>query len=83
MLYRVQEIQTSRLAPDNVKPAIIAIAKASHITMSEHGYADCGHEDAVVVQLVSGAILYCVGTLETFAEPWEPQHSHQEPRHAV
>lgn len=75
MLYRVQEIQTCLLPPDNVKPAIIgeaAITNARPVSMEELGYAHCGHKKAVEVRLVGNLLLYCVGTLETFAEPWEP-----------
>ncbi len=75
MLYRVEEIQTGHV-PAGVVPVLIgepAIVEARQVSMEDWGYSDCGHEEAIRVVLTTGLPVYCTGTLETFAEPWEPE----------
>lgn len=75
MLYRVQKIDEGGVSRE---PALISEAAIHSVRKWDLD----GHEDVVVVSLPENTAMYCVGTIDTFATPWEPEKKQEATEHS-
>lgn len=83
MFYRVRRIEVSGSADGTSRTTQAAIRAESIVEVEQVAIPEYGHEEAVRVVLDDDEVRFCVGTIDTFATPWEPDTAESRFRNAV